>query len=82
MTARENKSGRSTSRKPAVCARAATARGVRGADVAVDVLDHDDDESAMMPKSTAPIDRRLADLPRRNNTAKANNSASGMLMAR
>ena len=39
------------------------------------------DESTMMPKSTAPIDSRLADLPRRNSTAKANSSASGMLMA-
>ena len=35
----------------------------------------------MMPKSTAPIDSRLADLPRRNSTEKANSSASGMLMA-
>ena len=39
------------------------------------------DESTMMPKSTAPIDSRLADLPRRNSTEKANSSASGMLMA-
>ena len=35
----------------------------------------------MMPKSTAPIDSKLADLPRRNSTAKANSSASGMLTA-
>ena len=34
-----------------------------------------------MPKSTAPIDSRLADLPRRNSIEKANSSASGMLMA-
>ena len=39
------------------------------------------DESTMMPKSTAPIDSRLADLPRRKSIAKANNSASGMLIA-
>ena len=39
------------------------------------------EESTMMPKSTAPIDSRLADLPRRNSTEKANSSASGMLMA-
>src|SRR6267378_3403592 len=39
------------------------------------------DESTMMPKSTAPIDSRFADLPRRNSTAKANSKASGMLMA-
>ena len=39
------------------------------------------DESTMMPKSTAPIDSRLADLPRRYSTAKANSRASGMLMA-
>jgi hypothetical protein len=37
--------------------------------------------STMMPKSTAPIDSRLADLPRRNNTEKANSSASGMFNA-
>ncbi len=39
------------------------------------------DESTMMPKSTAPIDSRLADLPRTNSTEKANRSASGMLTA-
>ncbi len=39
------------------------------------------DESTMMPKSTAPMDSRLADLPRAYSTAKANISASGMLMA-
>ena len=38
-------------------------------------------ESTMMPKSTAPIDSRLADLPRRNSTEKANSRASGMLIA-
>ena len=35
----------------------------------------------MMPKSTAPIDSRLADLPRRKSTEKANSRASGRLMA-
>ncbi len=35
----------------------------------------------MMPKSTAPIDSRFADLPRRNSIVKANRSARGMLMA-
>ncbi len=39
------------------------------------------DESTMMPKSTAPIDRRLADLPRRYKTEKANRSAKGMFSA-
>jgi hypothetical protein len=39
------------------------------------------EESAMMPKSTAPIDSRLADWPRRNRTENANSSASGMLIA-
>ncbi len=39
------------------------------------------EESTMMPKSTAPIDSRLADLCRRNSTAKANSSASGILIA-
>ena len=35
----------------------------------------------MMPKSTAPIDSKLADWPRRYRTAKANSSASGTSMA-
>ena len=39
------------------------------------------DESTMIPKSTAPIDNRLADLPRINSTPKANNRASGTLIA-
>ena len=39
------------------------------------------DESTMMPKSTAPIDSKLADLPRRKSIAKANSRASGTLMA-
>jgi hypothetical protein len=39
------------------------------------------DESTMMPKSTAPIDSRFADLPRRNSIPNANSRASGMLMA-
>ena len=39
------------------------------------------DESTMMPKSTAPMESRLADFPRRKSTAKANSSASGTLMA-
>ena len=39
------------------------------------------DESTMMPKSTAPMESRLADFPRRKSTAKANSSASGMLTA-
>ena len=53
-----------------------------GGQVAVDVLHHDDRaESTMMPKSTAPMESRLADLPRRNSTENANSSASGMLMA-
>ena len=39
------------------------------------------EESTMMPKSTAPMESRLADLPRRKSTLKANNSASGTLMA-
>ena len=39
------------------------------------------EESTMMPKSTAPMDSRFADLPRKNSIEKANNSASGMLMA-
>ncbi len=39
------------------------------------------DESTMMPKSTAPIDNKFADLPRRYSTEKENNSASGMLIA-
>ena len=39
------------------------------------------EESTMMPKSTAPMDSRFADLPRRYSMEKANSSASGMLMA-
>ena len=39
------------------------------------------EESTMMPKSTAPMESRLADLPRRKSIAKANSSASGTLMA-
>ena len=39
------------------------------------------EESTMMPKSTAPMDSRLADLPRKYSSEKANSSASGMLMA-
>ncbi len=39
------------------------------------------EESTMMPKSTAPIDSRFADWPRRYSTAKANNRARGMLIA-
>ena len=35
----------------------------------------------MMPKSTAPIESRFADLPRKYSMEKANNSASGMLSA-
>ncbi len=35
----------------------------------------------MMPKSTAPMERRFADLPRKKSIAKANNSARGMLIA-
>ena len=35
----------------------------------------------MMPKSTAPMDRRFADLPRRKSAEKAANSASGILIA-
>ena len=35
----------------------------------------------MMPKSTAPMDSRLADLPRAKSTPKANSRASGMLIA-
>ena len=38
-------------------------------------------ESTMMPKSTAPIDSRLADLPRKYRTENENSSASGMLTA-
>ncbi len=39
------------------------------------------EESTMIPKSTAPIESRLADLPRTKSTDKANNRASGTLMA-
>ena len=39
------------------------------------------EESTMMPKSTAPIDSRFADLPRRKRTEKAKSRASGRLMA-
>ncbi len=39
------------------------------------------EESTMMPKSTAPMESKLADLPRRKSTATANSSASGTLMA-
>ncbi len=39
------------------------------------------DESTMIPKSTAPIDSKLADCPRMYSIAKANSTASGMLMA-
>jgi len=39
------------------------------------------DESTMMPKSTAPIDNRLALLPRTYSTQKANSKANGMLSA-
>ena len=39
------------------------------------------EESTMMPKSTAPMESKLADLPRTKSTARANNSASGTLMA-
>ena len=39
------------------------------------------EESTMMPKSTAPIESRFADLPRKKSIEKANNSASGMLIA-
>ena len=35
----------------------------------------------MIPKSTAPMESKLADLPRTKITARANNSASGTLMA-
>jgi hypothetical protein len=38
-------------------------------------------ESTMMPKSTAPIDSRLADLPRKKSMEKAKSSASGRLRA-
>ena len=37
--------------------------------------------STMMPKSTAPMDSRLADLPRKYSTVNANSSASGTLTA-
>ena len=39
------------------------------------------EESTMMPKSTAPIDSRFADLPRTYSIVKANRSARGMLIA-
>ncbi len=39
------------------------------------------EESTMMPKSTAPMDNKFADLPRTKSTDTANISASGTLMA-
>ena len=35
----------------------------------------------MMPKSTAPMDSKLAERPRANSMKNANNKASGMLIA-
>jgi hypothetical protein len=37
--------------------------------------------STRMPKSTAPMDSRLAETSRRSRQMKANSSASGMVMA-
>jgi hypothetical protein len=39
------------------------------------------EESTMMPKSTAPMDSKLADFPRRNSMEMAKSSARGMLIA-
>ena len=39
------------------------------------------EESTMMPKSTAPMESRFADLPRKYSMEKANSKASGILMA-